>query len=517
VGALLLAGLLTALVAIISGLVVRFLPAWHAGYLTAACFLVALEAALVRYRMLSGRHLELGSLRYLAAELFALAALMRAVAVLGQGLVTLPQSLELWVRYPLEALDTPFIICLAVGVVVALLARGGMRELAALEPGPGGRPPEVGIAADTLRAEAENRAGEALRYIASRLGWGALIALVALTAQMIDPRELGAPALPPAPLSPLAGIMYLICAVLLYSRARLGLLRSRWQRDDATVEPAVLQRWRVSSLGLVLAVVAIGILLPRGYGGGVVDVARAGLMTVLQILSLVALFFGAIAMGALGLALTIPALILALFGGFDTGTVLPPALPQMPTPEPPPPPAEPPLAPGLIFWICMAALAGYALWTVLRRQEWVLAAAARLRAGILAPLLAWLGRLWAGVAGYAQIVGEAIAERLRPAPSQPPPGPERPRLLRLDPGALVRHFYASVVLRAERGGVSRRRAETPAEYGEKLRAHIPEAADDVDSLTAAYLEAAYGPRPTTPAKANEARGLWQRLRRALRG
>jgi hypothetical protein len=236
-GALLLACLLTALVAIGSGLAVRVLPDWRPGYLTAACFLVAVEAALVRYRMQLGRHFELGALRYLAAELFALVALMRAVSLLSRGPVDLAATVEGWVRAPLSSLDGAFLSCLAVGALVALLARAGMGELAALEPRATPRPRETGIAADTLRAAEEGRESEALGFIASRLGWGAVLALLALTAQMVDLDRFGVPAPALSPAVGLAGVVYLTCGVLLYSRARLGLLRARWQREETAVEP----------------------------------------------------------------------------------------------------------------------------------------------------------------------------------------------------------------------------------------------------------------------------------------
>lgn len=516
VGALLLACLLTALVAIGSGLAARVYPTWRPGYLTAACFLVAVEAALVRYRMRLGRHFELGALRYLAAELFALVVLMRIVALFGAGPTDLAARIEEWVRSPLSSIDGVFMICLAVGALVALLARRGMRELEVLEPRTTARPPETGIAADTLRAAEEGREGQALGYIASRLGWGAVLALLALTAQMVDLSRLGAPGLVLSPAAALAGVVYLICGVLLYSQARLGLLRARWQRDETTVAPAVLRRWRLSSPALVLLVALVGLLLPRSYGDGVVDVVRAVLLALLSIASLIALFFGAVAIGALGLALAIPALILALLsGGFERSTYQPPMLPPLPPPAQEIPRGEPPVAPGVVFWTCVAILAGYAFWTVLRRQEWAVAAAARLRAGILAPLLAWLSGVWAGASSYARAVGEAVAQRLRPPPRRRPAA--RPRLRQLGPGGLVRYFYAATLERAARSGIWRRRAETPYEYGEKLRANLPEAAEDVDRLTEAYLAAVYAPRPTTPAEAAEARGAWQRLRRALRG
>lgn len=513
-GTLLLAGLTTALVAVGAGLVARFAPGWRPGFITAACLLVAVEAALVRYRMLSGRHLEVGALRYLAAEIFSLAVLMRAAASLGLGLDAAPGQAARWLRAPLDALDGAFLACFVVGLAVAAVVRGGLRGLAALEPR-GPAPQERGLEADFFRAGEERGERAALGRIAAGLGWGAVLALLALTLQVVSFERLGGPTLPLAPAPAVGGVVYLICAVLLYSRARLGLLRAGWVRDGASVDAAVARRWRWGSAGLVLAVALAGLALPRGYGAELLAAAQGGMFATVNLLSLVALFFGALAVGVLGLALTIPALILALLTGGAAAPV-PPAGPLVPPPVPPrpPPPAEPPLAPGVIFWVCVAILAAYALWTVLRRQEWAVAAARRLREGALAPLLGWLRRLWGGAAGLARAAGEAVAERLRRPP--PPPRPPRASLRGRSPGELVRYFYRSTLARAERGGLLRRRDETPYEYGAKLRAELPEAAEDVDALTDAYVAASYAPRPATDDEARRARGLWARVRRALR-
>jgi hypothetical protein len=510
--ALLLAALLAALVAIWSGLVARAVPAWRPAYLPAACLLVAVEAALVRYRMLRGRHLEAGALPYLAAELFALAVLMRAVATLSLGAAGLPGGLERYVRSPLAAVDGPFVGCLAAGLAVALLVRAGLGLLARLDP----RPPaqETGLAAEVFRAAEERDEREALGRLAAGLGWGGALALVGLVGQVVDVGRLAAPPLPLPAASALAGVAYLICAVLLYSWGRLGLLRSRWARDEAAVEPAVAGRWRGASVALVLAVAVAGLALPGGYGGELLAAAQGGLVAVVNLFSLVALFLGALAVGAFGLVLTIPALILAMLprAAPDPGAAAPP--PPPPPPPPPAPAAPPPFAPGLIFWACVAILVGYALWAVLRRQEWAVAAARRLRDGWLGRALAWLRGAWASTAGYARAVGEALAERLRPPPASPRPA--RPRLGRMGPGELVRYFYRAALSRAERGGLGRAPAETPYEYGARLRADLPEDAEAVDGLTEEYVAAAYGPRPATPADARRARALWERLRAALR-
>lgn len=516
-GMLLLATMATALVALVSGAAVRALPFWRPAYLVAACFIVAVEAALVRYRMREGRHLSVGALPYLAAELFALVVLMRVVASLSMGGAALP-ALEGWLRSPLSAIDLPFVVCLLAGLACAVVVRMGLFELELLEPPGGPIMTEHALDAEILRARAEAEERDSLGRLANGAAWGGVLALLALAAQLIDLRPWGGAAGHLPPILGLAGVVYLGCGALLYSRARLLVLRARWERDGATIEPAVIGRWRWQSAALVLAIVALGLVLPRSYGASLLEAARAGALAAANVVGLTALAIGLVALGALGLALTIPAFLLALLGGLarqpELGERVEP--PQM---QPPAPPAavDPPLAPGVIFWICIGLLAVYALWTVLRRQAWAVAAYERLRAG-LAPLAAWLARLWGGAAGYARKVGEAVAERLRRP--EPPPAPTARRLAflgRLSPAELVRYFYASTLRRAERGGLGRRPADTPYEYGARLRERLPDAAEDVDRLTEAYLAAAYGPRPTTPEEARAARGPWERLRRRLRG
>jgi hypothetical protein len=514
-GALLLAGLTTALVAIGAGLLGRVLPGWQPAPLIIACFLVAMEAALVRYRMQLGRHLELGALGYLAAELFALAVLMRAVPLAWEP--DPPGIAGSWIATPLAALDLPFVACFCLGLLIALIVRASLRQLAVLEPR--GTPLlEQGLDADFFRAQSAREDRAALAAIAGGLGWGAALALLGLIGQSLNPAQLGGPGPPLSPSAGLAGVTYLVCAVLLYSRARLGLLRASWRRDGIVVAPEVLRGWRWTSLAIVLAVAGIGLLLPQGYGAELVAGMQGGMLTLLNIFTLLALVLGVVAMGALGLALTIPALLLALLSGGGVGPAVP-AGPLVLPPAPSVPPATPPttLGPGIIFWLCMAALAAYAIWTVLRRQEWAIALGSRLRRGRLGRLLDWLARFWAGAASYARAVGESVGALLeRPTASGGTSRSPRLRLRGLGPRGLVRACYAALLERAARGGLGRRRDETPYEYGAKLRTELPETANELDALTSAYVEAAYAPDEPTAAKAQRARGAWARLRKALR-
>lgn len=518
-GAFLLTGLATALVALGSSLTSRFLPAWQPGYLTAACFLVALETALVQYRMRLGRHFELGALRYLAAELFALIALMRVVASLSSAGSSLSVGFATWVRDPLTSLDVPFLVCVCVGLITAVIVRGGMRQLASLEPVARLVIPSSAIDADTYRTQVEGQQHLALARLGAGIAWGGALALLALVFQVLNLEQIGGAPRPLPTMSGLAGMVYTTCAILLYSRARLGLLRSRWQRDETMVDPSVISGWRRSSTALVLAVALGGLLLPRSYGLGLLDMSRSGAAIVLNIVALLALLLGVISIGVFSLLITIPLLILFLITRMEPSPSAPMA-PILPPPAPPPTPpstTEPPLLPGLIFWACMTILALYAIWVVLRRQSWAQAAWQRLRAGALGQIWHRLLTAWRRAISEAKAIGADLAERLRPPPApEPRHSPPRRRLGRLAPRELIAYFYSSTLEQAARHGLGRRRAATPFEYSAELREQLPEAADDIAGLTESYVRAAYAPRPVTPEEARAASNPWRRLQRALR-
>ncbi|MFV9507271.1 MAG: DUF4129 domain-containing protein [Oscillochloridaceae bacterium umkhey_bin13] len=519
-GTLLLIGVTTALVTLVAGLVVRFVPAWQPATLVLACLIVATEAALVRYRMLQGRHVQVGALSYLGAELFALLVVMRVAATLGQGQVDLPTLLARWVQAPLDALDGVLLLYLLAGFVAAVLVRLGLKALAALEP-----PTHVGRAAYALdeavaRAAAEADERATAGSLSLSLTWGGVLALLLLSGQLADLGPFGGPptGLPPA--MALAGVAYLGCAVLLHSRARLGLLRITWRRDEATVEGAVLGRWAWLSGGLVLLLVALGAILPLSSGSGLVELARSGAVSVINLLSMLALAMGVLTLGLLGILIAIPALLIGWLASWSGMAVTPSATPlQLPTPvpPPPPPPSDPPILPGLIFWFCIALLALYALWTVLRRQQWAVTAAQRLRSLTLVPLLAWWQRVWGGATRYAHMVGAALADQMeRRWPAEPAAAPPRPRWGRMAPAERVRYLYLVLLDYAAQAGIGRAPTATPAEYGNQLAQQIPEQAEDVRALTEAYQVAVYSPHPTSSATAAAARKPWARLVRALR-
>ncbi|MEI7770170.1 MAG: hypothetical protein WCI67_09295, partial [Chloroflexales bacterium] len=321
--ALLLAGLLSSLTAILAGVAARILTSWRPGYIVAACLIVAIESALLRYRMLRDHELIASGLRYLAAELFALAVLMRAVATLSQGLATLPATAQLWLRAPLAAIDGTFFACLLVGLLAGLLMRGAMGELAELEPRGQSRPPDHTIDTDVYRSAAAARQQQALARISTGLAWGGGAALAGLVGQVVNISQINGPPLALSPASGVASMVYLLCATTLYSRARLGLLRARWHLDGSQVEPGVLRGWGRSSAAVILGVALLALFLPNSYGMSLLDTMRGSGILALNVLATIILNIGLLVIALVGLLLSIPALLLALLGiGAQSGAGL---------------------------------------------------------------------------------------------------------------------------------------------------------------------------------------------------
>jgi hypothetical protein len=193
------------------------------------------------------------------------------------------------------------------------------------------------------------------------------------------------------------------------------------------------------------------------------------------------------------------------------------AQPTPPLDLPPTPPAsafEPRLLPALIFWGCMFALAGYAIWTVVQRHPGVISAMTS--RGPLAWLLGRLGLFWRDTRSWAGQATQQLQTLLRRSVAAPQLRMPALRLSRLAPRELVRYFYRSTLRRAAAGGLPRRSAQTPYEYSATFAERLPEARQDIVELTEVFVVAEYSPRPVGPEQARRARRPWERVRRRLR-
>jgi hypothetical protein len=77
-------------------------------------------------------------------------------------------------------------------------------------------------------------------------------------------------------------------------------------------------------------------------------------------------------------------------------------------------------------------------------------------------------------------------------------------------------YYLSLLRRARERGFGRQPPQTPNEYEPVLEQRLPEAAEDVAGLTAAFEESRYSGHPVDTEAAKAARARWGRVKEVLR-
>jgi hypothetical protein len=309
----------------------------------------------------------------------------------------------------------------------------------------------------------------------------------------------------------LALLGYFLVGLWLTSHARLAVMRARWLVAGITTAPDVSLSWHRASLLLLLLVGAVAAFLPIGstiaVGAILEAVFTVGVMVIYTAVSLILLlFFGLVAL---------------LFGQNSPAPeeeIVEPLV--TPAPAQPPPIAtadEGSLVIGLLFWLVVATVLMASLLFFLRDRGYRLELSGVGRAW--GGFRFWLSRLWESLAGSAAEISQAVRQRLRRPGTRTAVGTAPWRFLRvnaLSPREQVRYFYLAAVRRAGEKGVRRDSGETPLEYAEDLEKSWPEAEQEFETLTHAFLKARYSRQKIAAEEAGLVRRTWQRIRAVLR-
>ena len=306
-------------------------------------------------------------------------------------------------------------------------------------------------------------------------------------------------------------VLYFVFGLLLLGEAHFIRQRTLWRLDRMTIPTEVPSRWVAAVGALVVVAVVIGFLLPTSYA-----------LTLGQVVTLVLTVLTQLSLLLVGGFLYLVFLIVSLFGfhGGSGNSPGPPSLPQVPPAAVATAGASPLDAlKSLVFWLIILGILAYSfsvLWR--KRAPWL----SRLS---LAPILGAPFRLLLAIIGLLRRAGREVARAVAaaiPRLFRPPPTPvvQTPRFIslrRLGPRGLVEYFYLSVCERAAKLGYPRLPGVTPVEYQQLLEAKLPLVDPEIAALTAAFLEARYGPRPTTDQTARSVRQGWELLKKKLRG
>jgi len=484
------------------GLVHLFLPDWNGTYLIVGCVLAALEAnysyRLARVRLLRGADL----LRFRAVEIVMFFILLKIGGYIGDGWVHVLADIRTWSRHPLNVLDSETVVAFILVLFSWWVSTQTTRDLEQI-----GEPPEL------HRYHASPRESLARRFF---WGGGLLLFVAGLDrigiAQLLDLRR------PPVPGLVLNVLVYFLLGLVMMGQTQFTTLRTHWQAQKIKVANELAGRWVRYSLIFIGLAALVAFLLPTGYTVGLLDVARGALDLIIWILWFVTGLFTFL----ISLPIWLFLYLLSLFTG---------EMPHLPRPGFRPPrslPQEPGgpgiVGPGwfevlrsLLFWAAVVGMVFYVVRTYLLDHPEILSALAAL--GPVRALRRFLTAFWRRLVGLAETVNERFPRRLllRRASSDLY---EKPfRFFRL--GALasrerILYYYLSILRRAGRQGFPRRRSQTPHEYNVTLEPHLPQAQQEMASLTQAFVEARYSLHPVDRRQEKQARTRWQQVKAALR-
>lgn len=502
--------------------------AWMA--LVPLCFLAALEGAYTSVWLNSPDSRGVDRLTYRLTELVLLLVVIRVYswAVFGGGIPS-PEELRVYLVAPISVLTvggfltSAFATLVAWGIAVSIgriftkldvsIFEIRFYRLSPAEQKSMGDDRPIPIARDQLLSA----------FLGNWLAIGMVMILlaalstfeVAQFASVSNPLEITRLGLSPAMLFAL--IIYFLAGFWLLSHGRLLRMNARWLADGIAKEADLERGWQRHSLVVLLAIALVAAFLPIGSTLPISRILSLGISGIAYLVGLIVQAFGYF----------FAATIMLLTANAEEGEpVRPPEITLPPVEDVSVPPSGPPnpfveMVFTSAFWALVIAMIIGALLYFLRERGYSLERE-RIE-GQWQIVTGWLRELWSRLTGRIRSAGHELRSRLSApelaADSRAEKAKSAPgffRLGRLSPRDQVRYYYLALVRRAGERGVRRSAGETPLEYVSDLKEMWPEAEDEIEEITNAFVEARYSPRPIEKAAARSIKERWQRLKDRLR-
>jgi hypothetical protein len=171
---------------------------------------------------------------------------------------------------------------------------------------------------------------------------------------------------------------------------------------------------------------------------------------------------------------------------------------------------------SLLFWTILLGIVGYSLYHFIIYRAVPIPQLWR----PLARFLNWLRGLGRGLQRGTQRAVSHVRREIRRALAarRERRGALRRRISwrQMDERQRIRYLYLSILQRSDRQGLGRPSARTPLEHEGRLASALPDAADEVQRLTAAFVEARYSDHAVASEDVDATRDAWRTIRRALR-
>jgi uncharacterized protein DUF4129 len=501
----------------LGALMQNVLSGWHAGIITGLLLFIVIDRLYTYGQLKSMTPLGREWVTAHAAQWIGIALLIRFLLAYVNGLDSFLRDLSGFARGDLVRFFSPeFIITFLLALLIwgltaqflALLDEIGLDVEVALHDDPGP------IQMDIIPAH------QRLVNLILSLGIGLVIltALTRLNFRATFSTTVGIPSLEWNRFSgaEAGALLYFVFGLALLSLSRLMSLQTHWGRLRIPVTSDNLTRqWGIYSLLLLFLLAVVVSLLPAGDSFGFFSV----LETLFGFLIGIFVFLSQLVITIVILLLSLLMLMLGKAPPLRGGS-LPPLFPTLPTEPVVPPDSSAFLAllRSILLWGSLLAIIVFAFIHFVRQHDSILAGLRRSR------ITNWLILAWqwlyrnaeqtganlsrAIIDGWQSIVARLEAKRLL----------TRPGFLSvrsLDPRRRIYFFYLAMIRRGGDQGVARKPSQTPAEFAVQLEKAVPEAGDDIDSLTQAFIEARYSRQEVDSGKADRVKAIWDRIRRAL--
>jgi hypothetical protein len=488
-------------------LLLRFTPSWNPTYLVVGCMLVTLEAFYSHRLLRSQRALGTNIINFRIVELLSIFILLKLGRYFTMSVGDVATEIQTWPQDPLRVFDMETLSAFALAVLCWMVVTDTARDLDSI----GERPERRGEPVSPVeRITFRFFVGGAVLLITAGM------ALLGSASELLELRRPSVQGLV------LNALVYFLLGMVMLGQLRFIQLRRVWQKQRVEVSNDLADRWVRYSLAFIGLAALLAFLLPTGF-------VSNPFMAIADALSLVGgvLYFLVVLLFAL---ITFPIsllywLLAMLFGGAATSSRPRPEVPAFA----PPAAVESGGATGwleivraLIFWVILVATLFYVIHSYLRDRPGLrdsLAAVRPIRAlrWGWAVLGVWLKR-------WFTRFKHAVSERV---PRRMPRGPLRDamsvagqiryfRLGALSPRERVLYYYLSIVRRASRQGFPRRRHQTPHEYSTALKSNLPQAQEEMEALTQAFVEARYSEHEVAVDQDRRVRSYWERVKSALR-
>jgi hypothetical protein len=195
-------------------------------------------------------------------------------------------------------------------------------------------------------------------------------------------------------------------------------------------------------------------------------------------------------------------------------------LPPLEVPNYPPGGSAPPwleVLRSLLFWLVLLAIAWYLLKVYFSDNPGLVQGLRQVK--LMRFVLDLLAALWRRLAGLTQAGWDMIPKKVSLTGQDGRLSRLSLRRLAgiasLSPRERILYYYLNTLERARRRGPIRTDSQTPYEFEPRLSGAIPEAEQEVNILTRAFVQARYSLETFDDTQAELARVLWQRIRQAL--